>query len=186
MKTKFLCGLISLLGLFSPFFVQPAMSSLVSQSTSAGANRNNYKTYSNSRFGFSISYPANILLMQPPPENGDGRSFVSRDGRAKMLVYGSNNAYPVFDDGRMGYTLKELYDLQVKGEGSRAKKRVVSYKTLGSNWFVVSGVEDGKVFYTKTFVRNGQEVITFYIEYPQGQKKVYDSMTDVMVKSFKI
>jgi hypothetical protein len=185
MKTKIICTFINLVGLYCLFFVQPAMSRLVAQNF-AGINKSNYKTYNNSRFTFSISYPANVLIMQPPPQNGDGRSFISQDGRAKMLVYGRNNAYPVFDDGLIGYSLKELYDLQVKGENSQVKKRVVSYKTLGSNWFVVSGVEDGKIFYTKTFVRNRQEIITFYFEYPQGQKNVYDKMTEVMVRSFKI
>lgn len=52
---------------------------------------NEYRTYHNIRFGYSISYPADSLIPQGEAENGDGQKFLSRDGRTEMLVYGSHN-----------------------------------------------------------------------------------------------
>ena len=46
--------------------------------------------YANARFGAHVSYPAAIFVMQPPPENDDGRTLVAADG-AKILVFGGYN-----------------------------------------------------------------------------------------------
>ena len=49
-----------------------------------------WTTYVNDRFGFSLAYPADVFVMQPPPENDDGRTLVAADG-AKILVFGGYN-----------------------------------------------------------------------------------------------
>ena len=36
--------------------------------------QNNYKTYANARFKYSISYPADLLIPQGEAENGDGQA----------------------------------------------------------------------------------------------------------------
>lgn len=41
----------------------------------AGQIRYNYRTYHNSRFDYSISYPADILIPQGEAINGDGQKF---------------------------------------------------------------------------------------------------------------
>ena len=51
-----------------------------------------YSTYNNDRFEFSIDYPESLLKMQPPPENDDGRTFISGDGTVEMRVWGQYNA----------------------------------------------------------------------------------------------
>ena len=48
-----------------------------------------WKRYTNERFGTSVEVPADFTA-KPPPANNDGRTFVSRDGSARILVYGSN------------------------------------------------------------------------------------------------
>lgn len=47
-----------------------------------------YKFYNNARFGYSISYPSDLLVPQGEAENGDGQKFLSMDKSAEMLVYG--------------------------------------------------------------------------------------------------
>jgi hypothetical protein len=52
-----------------------------------------WATYANPRFGTTVDYPADIFPQRdPPPENGDGQAFRSRDGHARLLVWGSFNA----------------------------------------------------------------------------------------------
>ncbi len=45
-----------------------------------------YKTYSNARFDYSISYPAGLLEAQGEADNGDGQTFRAKDGHAEMHV----------------------------------------------------------------------------------------------------
>src|SRR5205823_13499405 len=53
--------------------------------------QNNYKTYANARFKYSISYPTDLLIPQGESENGDGQVFREKSGSDEMRVYGSYN-----------------------------------------------------------------------------------------------
>lgn len=133
-----------------------------------------YKTYYNPRFEYSISYPVGILFPQEVAANGDGRKFLSKDKRTVMLVYGQENV--------QRQTLSQLYEEESR-EGPPAG-RTVTYKLLKNNWFVVSGYMGGRVFYQKTIYRN-DEFLTFRIDYPEEQKKVFDPITSAIARSFK-
>ena len=127
-----------------------------------------FKTYCNERFGFCLEYPS-TLRMQPPPENGDGRTFKSADGRVEMRAYGSLNA--------LDATLEAAF-----GEAKRRGK--VTYSLLKSDFFVVSGTDRGNVFFEKTFLRSGT-FTTFVIAYPTALKGTYDPLVSRIAKSFK-
>ncbi|MCB1548982.1 MAG: hypothetical protein KDJ41_14280, partial [Hyphomicrobiaceae bacterium] len=45
-----------------------------------------WQTYANPRFGYSVDVPVGYLLPQPGPDNGDGQTFASADGRAYLAV----------------------------------------------------------------------------------------------------
>ena len=136
-----------------------------------------YSTYSNSRFSYSISYPTGLLTPQGEADNGDGQKFLSRDGRAEMIVYGSNNA--------LHQSLHDLYNEQLRGRESDARsKKTVTYKVLRDSWFVVSGYEDDRVFYQKTIL-SGDEFKTFRIEYDKSLADVFDKVTQRVAASFK-
>jgi hypothetical protein len=138
------------------------------------AAQHTYRTYHNARFDFSIAYPADVLVPQGEPASHDGQKFRSRDGRAEMLVYGSYNA--------LNQTLRQLYAEETSLTPDHPY-RTVFYKTLKGNWFVVSGIEEGRVFYQKTMLAKGI-FKTFRIEYDESQKDLYDSLTTQMVRSF--
>ena len=141
---------------------------------SQGMAQYNYRTYHNARFDYSISYPANVLTPQGESENGDGQKFLSKDGRAEMLVYGSNNS--------LDQTLLQVYE----SETSRTEhpNRRVTYRVRRGDWFVVSGIEGGKIFYQKTFLRKGV-FKTFRLEYEEGAKQTFDPITSRIAGSFK-
>ncbi len=130
----------------------------------------NYKTYTNARFGYSISYPANLLKPQGEAENGDGQAFRAGDGRAEMRVWGQHN---INND-----SLRTVYDQAVSEWGAG-----VSYKVMKQDWFVVSALVNGKIHYRKTMLRRGV-LKTFEIEYDESQKATYDPVTARVAKSF--
>jgi len=136
--------------------------------TSAQAQAPTYKTYSNARFSYSISYPSS-LVPQGESENGDGQKFRSSDGRIELIVFGSNNA--------LNQTLKGMYD-ETRGTGK------VNYEVLKPGWFVVSGVDNGKIFYQKTILRENV-FKTFRIEYDESVKQQWDPITARIGRSFK-
>ncbi len=130
-----------------------------------------YKNYCNARFAFCIDYPS-TLTMQTPPENGDGRTFKSKDGLVQMLAYGSNNS------------LMEKLETRFNAESTSSSTRKVSYKLFEPDFFVISGTENSKVFYEKVLFKN-DEYKTFLITYPTTQKKIYDPITAKIARSFK-
>jgi hypothetical protein len=127
--------------------------------------------YCNARFAFCIDYPKN-LIMQQAPENGDGRTFKTKDGLVKMLAYGSNNS------------LMEKLETRFNAESSSSDTRKVTYKLFKPDFFVISGIENKKVFYQKVLFKN-DEYKTFLINYPMSQKKTYDPITAKIAASFK-
>src|SRR5262245_4804345 len=78
------------------------------------------QTYHNAPYDYSICYTADVFIPQGEADSGDGQRFLSKDGKAEMLVYGSNNA--------LQQTLQQAF---AEASASRAKdhpSRVVSYK----------------------------------------------------------
>lgn len=134
-----------------------------------------YRTYHNVRFDYSISYPADLLIPQGEPVNGDGQRFVSRDSRTELLVYGAYNS--------LEQTLRDVFE-QESGRPAEHPNRVVTYKVLRDDWFVVSGAENGRIFYQKTMLRDST-FKTFRIEYDESQKRMFDPITAVIARSFK-
>ncbi|MFA6148945.1 MAG: hypothetical protein WC899_12125 [bacterium] len=136
-----------------------------------------YKTYGNARFGYVINYPVDILIPQGEADNGDGQKFISRDKDVIVLVYGSNNA--------LDETLKGKYQDAIRGSDSEIRKRVVKYKIIKQNMFVVSGEQGEDIFYLKT-IYNNDAFITFQITYPKSRKRIFNPIVTAMSKSFKI
>src|SRR3954462_10937531 len=66
-----------------------ALFGLSTLSLIALAQAETWTRYVNERFGTSVEVPA-AFTAQPPAANTDGRTFVSKDGTARILVYGSN------------------------------------------------------------------------------------------------
>lgn len=131
-----------------------------------------YKVYRNARFDYVISYPSRLLVPQGEATNGDGQKFATKDGSAELIVFGSNNA--------LDQTLEEAFNEAKSITGDR----VVTYQTMKQDWFVVSGSEGGRIFYQKTYLRNGV-FKTMRIEYAEHLKNTYDAVTTKVSLSFK-
>ncbi|PYS51817.1 MAG: hypothetical protein DMF68_03190 [Acidobacteria bacterium] len=127
-----------------------------------------YRTYTNVRFQYSVSYPAGILIPQGESTNSDGQIFRSRDRHAEMRVFGR---YNVQDE-----TLQSAFNAAQEGKD-------VTYKALKGNFYVVSGRQNGKIFYEKTMLK-GDTFKTFMIEYDESESAKYDPITARIARSF--
>jgi len=100
-----------------------------------------YRTYHNARFDYRVLYPA-FLIMEPPPENNDGRQFHSSDGKILFSVWGSYNA--------LDQSLKEKYEerLQMlKDDGQQ-----VDYQVLKDTFYVISYASGAQISYERCAV----------------------------------
>lgn len=154
-----------------------------SPTRSAGTTRSKtlpsgYSTYVNARYGFSIAYPQQLLKAQEESTNSDGRIFVSSDKQAELRSYG---CHATKADGSTQSVFEEYND--ALGEYSPKNNCVVTYKKLGSNWFVISGVRNNRVFYRKTLGKRG-DFFTFVIEYPVSMKPTFDPVTENVAAFF--
>jgi hypothetical protein len=132
----------------------------------------NYKTYTNARFKYSISYPADLLIPQGEAENGDGQVFKEKGNTSvEMRVWGGYNV--------MNETLRGKF-----AELTRKWGKGVTYKVIRQDWFVVSALVNGKIHYQKTIWR-GDTFKTFQIEYDAVRGSTYNDVTDRISKSFK-
>ncbi len=141
---------------------------------STGFSQSRFVTYNNDRFHFSVQYPSDLLKMQAPPENNDGRTFLSKDKTVEMRAWGQFNA--------LDLTLDEAYQRALRDHSG------VTYKTLGDRNFVISGVSDGKIYYQKTLIRGSGDTAVFYtftIEYPKSKKAKFDPVVTRVSRSFK-
>jgi hypothetical protein len=180
MKKIFILSVIYFLGTPGLLFAQTTVP-VNFPMLSAQAKGDNYKTYHNEHQNFYISYPANIFVLKEPQSShhyGGEQAFISKDGRANMFISGFYKADPL-DTGWNGVPLKQLYTDALKQKG-----RNITYKALGKNWYVVSGMENGKVFYEK-FILASDRKIEFIIRYPKSQEKIYDIVTAQVIKSIK-
>jgi len=139
--------------------------------TAFATPQNNYKTYTNARFKYSIGYPADLLMPQGEAENGDGQIFKERDrSSVEMRVYGGYNV--------SNETLRSRYAELIR------KWNNVTYKVIRRDWFVVSAMVNGKIHYQKTILR-GDVFKTFEIVYDAVRGSTYNDVTDRIARSFR-
>lgn len=155
MKTCLLITLLLFLALPEPAGAQPAVA---------------LDTYVNPRFQYAIKYPINILIPQGEADNGDGQRFVSPDGGAVLTVWGSHNA--------LEQTLQDKFRESRQSFGGR-----VTYQVMKRDWFVFSGVKNGRIFYQKTYLSN-DVFKSFTLEYPVEQRGRFDPITEAISSSF--
>jgi serine/threonine-protein kinase len=133
----------------------------------------NWQTYHNDRYGTTIDYP-DQFKPEPPPDADDGRKFTSADG-AQFSVYASYNALDLNLAKFQDFILKNLDPGQV-----------ITYKTHGDTWFVISGTKGDHIFYEKHLLSHrGQMTEGFLILYPAAAKDSYDAIVARMAKSFR-
>ncbi len=126
--------------------------------------------YANARFGYSLTYPADLFTPGPESENGDGRTFDGPDG-ARLLVFASHNA--------LGSTVAAAFDEERLAPGLE-----VTYSVKKKDWFVVSGVKDGMIVYRKSILKD-DVWHTLELTYPYGLKARIDPLVEGIVSSFK-
>ncbi len=133
-----------------------------------------YRIYTNERFGFHLRYPAQAFTAQPESENGDGRTFVTPDGRAKIVTYGASN-----DDNFTPLSYRKTLMANYGGYD------MLDYQPIGKTWFVLSGYRGNMIYYEKVMFSCGNRVINVLaVNYPKEEKTHYDPIIEQLEDDF--
>src|SRR5258708_1624236 len=100
-------------------------------------------SYTNARFGYTLSYPAGLFAPQRESDNGDGRHFKALHGGADLAVWGGYNA----NDQSAG----DIAD----GVASNCLPAPQPYRLVRPTVVVVSCPTADGVVYHKTYIRAG-------------------------------
>jgi len=132
-----------------------------------------YGCYTNHKYGFVAAWPTRFLTPQGESDSGDGQAFASKDGRAAMACW-------AFYSAVNGQSLKQAFQ-----EASDEGDAQVTYKRLGKDYFVVSGIKDGKIFYRKTMDAGGVRA-SFELSYDPALKQAFDPVVKDVARSFTV
>jgi hypothetical protein len=139
----------------------------------AAAGEKPWATSSNPRFGTTADYPADVFTAQdPPPENGDGTTFRTADGRAQLAIYG---AYNVDNDTPASYLAK--YE-----ELSSA-----AYKRVTTEFYAVSGTTGADIYYDRcNFPPHNDDILNcIHVVYPARERAFFDPIVTRISKSLR-
>ncbi|MBV8766181.1 MAG: hypothetical protein JO137_14570 [Hyphomicrobiales bacterium] len=144
----------------------------------AGAEPHVQAIYHNPRFGQMLEYPRDLFpITLPPPENGDGQIFTSQDGKSEVIASGS---YNVDEYGRIDEVVAQ--DAQFRTRDGW----IITYRTKGKDWAVLSGMKDDRIFYDKLLLTHHKKIInTLTVEYPVAAKAVFDPVVPRIAASFR-
>lgn len=132
-------------------------------------------TYKNSRFGTSITFPAEIFRQaMEPPENGDGMTWLSDDG-ASLAIYAFNNA--------LMQTPEEFADTASEPAGREGFE--VTYRRVKDNWVVLSGYVEGDIFYDRFEFGANDVIHAMLLRFPTDLKPKYEPYIADMGKSLE-
>lgn len=137
------------------------------------ARAKEYGCYVNHKYGYVAAWPRKLLSPQGESDSGDGQRFASADGRAEMACWASFASVT-------GRTLEQVFREAREELGAQA-----GYKRIARDFFVVSGLKDGRIFYRKTIFA-GEVEAGFQIEYPQELKEEFDPVVRDLAAAFTV
>lgn len=130
-----------------------------------------YDCYTNHKYGYLLAWPKRLLAAQGESDAGDGQVFAAPDGRAQLVCWAGFNSV-------LKRPLKAAFQ-----EAQQEPGLQVTYKSLGKDFFVVSGFQEGKIVYRKT-VMTALVQATFVLTYDQSLKDTFNPLVGGMSKSF--
>ena len=145
----------------------------------AAAEAADWQKYSNERFGVSIDVPSDFKQLGDVPDNNDGLTFASSDGKAVLRVWGNNIVADSFKDELRGNFENDQSDGWAVTYGAGNKQKVMT-------WAVYSGTKGDMIMYEKSIAScKGTQSLHFRIEYPIAQKLNYDEVVTHISRSLK-
>jgi len=132
-------------------------------------------TYENDRFGFALDYPADVFMADDQRLGDFWRLFISRDGRARLLVTAGFNTKRVTPASHRRSLMSMVYGAAT-----------LEYAPLRTTWFVLAGNSGEEMFYERvTFACNGRIIHGWRLTYPVAARDYYSKVIERMHQGYK-
>jgi hypothetical protein len=132
-----------------------------------------WTSYSNPRFGYSAEVPPGFMLTQES-DNGDGATFQSQDGRARLLLFGA-----FAEDGGLSADAHRRIAWD-KQDGWK-----ITYEKVTPGWASYSGSRAASILYVRAVMLCDGGLAYFQLKYPRAALKDYDRLVSRMVRSLR-
>jgi len=132
-----------------------------------------YGCYANHKYGYVLAWPRKYLEPRGESDAGDGQVFAAPDGRAELRCWAGFNDV-------LEQTIPAAF-LQALEESGRQ----VTYKYMGTDFFVLSGLQNDRIFYRRTMLAHGV-LATFELSYDPTLKTLFDPVARDLSTSFTI
>lgn len=131
-----------------------------------------YALYQNARFATFISYPETYFRPEPPPDNGDGRRFVSVDGQASFYVFAQNNVENLTPDQMM------------VRDATQAGLPPPTLVRSGPGWYELGGPTGDSLYFQRVIFDWDGLFRVFQIVYPASRQAEFEPVVAFMAGSF--
>lgn len=137
------------------------------------AHAENWETYANARFGFSVDVPADLVKTES--DNGDGASFANGDGTVTISVYGTQIVEGTFSD-LLAFSRDALSDREAE----------IGIEQDGGDWFMITGDAGGRRYYHHAVALcEGTQSANIWIDYASDEQARVDGWVEHLVTSLK-
>jgi hypothetical protein len=133
-----------------------------------------WRDYRNEHLGITAVYPSRVFRFERASTAGDGELFVSKDGRARLLIGAMENH---------DHFSPESYQRFIASQSYPGLK--VDYSPVRGTWTVLSGTMGETMVYEKAMFSCGGRVISsFAMTYPVEQRSLYDRIVERIEHTF--
>ena len=133
-----------------------------------------WATVINERHGFAIAYPVDVFEQKEAPKTDEGGVFISKDGKAKLLVGAFENAEH--------QSLEDYRQFLISDQYAGAK---IDYAPVKDRWFVLSGERNDETFYERvSFTCGGKLINSWAMLYPTSERKTYDRVVEAVARTY--
>jgi hypothetical protein len=125
--------------------------------------------------GMAVDYPSNIFSVDAGASpRGTGRRLQTADGQAEFMLYMSPNSD---HQSPRGYVRKNL----------AVPRARLDYTRITGRFFVVSGIDSRRVFYSRCNYPRGPAgpMYCIYLLYPQAETRAWDAIVTRISRSLR-
>lgn len=146
----------------------------IARAEAPGIAAKQWQTYTNTRYGVMIDYPADLFAIQPPPPDNAGRNFEAPAVKARFFIYTHANA---LDQSREELQAEDVADLGGKN----------ATKQNGVDWYQVVGAKDDEVVVRRVMLSEGGAMVhRLEIACPASAADPFAPIVERMTKSFRV
>ena len=132
--------------------------------------------YVNQKYGFSLRIPADAFTPEATRNSQAGGMWMSRDGQSRLVAAAQVNESAETLQSYRKFLIETTYD-----------QATFDYAPMRDNWFVLSGIKDGKMFYERvTFACGGRFIYGWQMFYPVAERGNYDRIVEQIHRSFRV